>query len=112
MLRETERLLLDQGEECSRMGNMRYTKRITEVTRGLEGSPRVSHHLKQWFSKPGPYPAAASSSGNLSEIHILFKRFCFFFNLLFWLHQALVAAFGIFSCGIQTLSCSMKDLVS
>lgn len=37
MLRETERLLLDQGEECSRMGNMRYTKRITEVTRGLEG---------------------------------------------------------------------------
>ena len=73
----------------------------------VRGVPRVSHHLKQWFSKPGPYPEAAASPGKLSEIHILFKRFFFFFNLLFWLHQALVAAFGIFSCGIQTLSCSM-----
>ena len=35
-----------------------------------------------------------------------------FFNLFIWLCQILVAAHGIFNCGIQTLGCSMWDLVA
>ena len=30
--------------------------------------------------------------------------------LLIWLHQVLVAAGGLLSCGMQTLSCSMQTL--
>ena len=37
--------------------------------------------------------------------------FNIYFYLFIWLCQVLVAAFGIFSCSIQTLSCSMWDLV-
>ena len=33
------------------------------------------------------------------------------FYLFIWLHQVLVAAWGIFSCGVWNLSCGMWDLV-
>ena len=89
MLREIGRLLLDQGEECSRMrtelqdGEYEVHKKDYRSDQRVRGVQRVSHHLKQWFSKPGPYPAAAASPGNLSEIHILFKRFFFFLIYFF-----------------------------
>ena len=34
----------------------------------------------------------------------------FFLNLFIWLHQVLVVAYGTFSCGMRTLSCSMWGL--
>ena len=40
-----------------------------------------------------------------------FTSILFFFNIyLFWLRRVLVAARGIFSCGIQPLRCGMWDL--
>ena len=42
--------------------------------------------------------------------HSFFQHVLFFFFLIFiWLHWVLVAAFRIFSCRMQTLSCGMWD---
>ena len=60
---------------------------------------------------------------NNGTLHLFFLDPCYesytvmyFFNIYFylfiWLCQVLVAAFGIFSCSMQTVSCSMWDLGS
>lgn len=61
------------------MGNMRYTKRITEVTRGLGGVPRVSHHLKQWFSSLVLILQQQLHLGTYQKYNILFLKGLFFF---------------------------------
>ena len=46
-----------------------------------------------------------------SGVARLFYKLKIYINFFIWLHRVLVAAHGIFSCGLQTLSCSTWDLV-
>ena len=48
---------------------------------------------------------------NSAAVNIGVHVSLFFYYLCIWLRWILISACGIFSCGIQVLSCSMGDLV-
>ena len=75
-----------------------------------------SNMYRYYFSSPFPYPGLPTNHAPIPQginFHsfiinpdILFKKYLFI-----WLCWVLVAAYGTFSCSMQTLSCGMWDLV-
>ena len=61
------------------------------------------------------FPNGLSFSRSLSTSFITFLQqisFFLFKYLFIWLWQVLVTARGVFSCGMRTLNCCMRDLVA
>ena len=73
--------------------------------RGVSSSRIAQGGPEAWGSSP--LPASRQDFPSQSHTSLLFKKKK---NYLFiWLCRVLVAACGIFSCGMQTLSCGMWD---
>ena len=74
-----------------------------------------SNMYRYYFSSPFPYaglltnyapiPQGINFHSFIINPDILFKKYLFI-----WLRWVLVAAYGTFSCSLQTLSCGMWDL--